>query len=214
MQTIWKRIEDWLTIHAPELTSLLQPGVSEEDLRQTEALLNVTFPEEIKASYRIHNGSGGLPQSHFIVKSHALLSLTDMVDTWRTLAPPAEEQYPDEPTDLDPAFEERVEEENWRCLLSPEQDSAISLEEVYDRQLIPFMRWFDEGMLCFDTDLVHHTYGMIIDYFAQDGFSFYASSWCDLLSSFADDLEAGKYHIERTGNHTALRFHDPTQPPI
>src|SRR5258708_39669523 len=47
MQTIWKRIEDWLNIHAPELTSLLQAGASEEDIQHTETLLNVTFPEDI-----------------------------------------------------------------------------------------------------------------------------------------------------------------------
>ncbi len=44
MQMIWKRIEDWLNIHAPELTSLLQPGASEEEIQHTEALLSVTFP--------------------------------------------------------------------------------------------------------------------------------------------------------------------------
>lgn len=215
MQTIWKRIEDWLNIHAPELTSLLQAGASEEEIQHTEALLNVTFPEDIKVSYQIHNGSGGLyPQSHFLVKSHALLSLQEMVDDWRMYAPPAEEQYPDEPTDLDPALEEPGEEENWRSLLSPEQDFSISLEEIYDRQLIPFMRWSDEGRLCFDTDPTHHTYGMIIEYFAQSGFLFYASSWRDLLSNFADDLEAGKYRVERWDNHTSLSFNDPTQRPI
>lgn len=213
MQTIWKRIEDWLNIHAPELTSLLQAGASEEDIQHTETLLNVTFPEDIKASYRIHNGSGGLfPQSHFIVKSHALFSLQEMVDDWRMCAPPAEKQYPDEPTDLPPECLEEPEE-NWRSLLSPQQHSAIGLEE-YDQALIPFLRWFNEDLLCFDTDPTHHTYGMIIEYAPQSGFLFYASSWRDLLSSFADDLEAGKYRVERWDNHTSLSFNDPTQRPI
>jgi cell wall assembly regulator SMI1 len=214
MQMIWKRIEDWLNIHAPELTSLLQAGASEKDIQQTEVLLHVTFPEDIRASYRIHNGSGGLfPQSHFIVKSHALLSLQEMVDYWRMVAPPAGEQYPDEPTDLPPEFLEEPEE-NWRSLLSPEQDTYVSIEEGYDRQLIPFLRCFDEGLLCFDTDLTHNTYGMIIDYFAQSGFLFSALSWHDLLSSFADDLEAGKYRVERWDNHTSVSSNDPIQRPI
>lgn len=216
MQTIWKRVEDWLNTHAPELIRLLQPGASEEDIQQTEALLNVTFPEDIKESYRIHNGSGSLfPESHLIVKSHALLSLKDMVDYWHMCmsVPPLEEQYPDEPMDLDPEFPEEPEE-NWRTTLSPVQEYAVLLEEGYDHQLIPFLCWFDEGMLCFDTDPIHNTSGMIIEYFAQSGFSFYASSWRDLLSSFADDLEAGKYRIERWNNHTSLSFNDPIQPPI
>lgn len=211
VQTIWKRIKDWLNIHAPELTSLLQPGASEEDIQQTEALLNVTFPEDIRESYRIHNGSGGLfPQSHFIVKSHALLSLKEMADYWRMYVPTVEEPYPDEPTDLDPEFYD--ESENWRTGLFLQQDSRIMLEE-YDQKLIPFLRWFDEEVLCFDTDPVHNTYGMIIEYDPQSGFSFYASSWRDLLSSFAGDLEAGKYRVERWDNHTSLSFNDPTQRP-
>src|SRR5260370_42054291 len=103
MQPIWKRSGDWLNIHRPELTSLLQAGASEEDIQHTETLLNVTFPEDIKASYRIHNGSGGLfPHSHFIVKSHALFSLQEMVDDWRMCAPPAEEQHPHDPPHLPP----------------------------------------------------------------------------------------------------------------
>jgi len=212
MQLIWKRIEDWLNIHAPELTSLLQPGASEEEIQHTEALLSVTFPEDIKASYRIHNGSGGIfPQSHFIVKSHALLSLKEMVDYWRMYAPLVEDQYPDEPTDLDP--ESSDEPENWRTGLFPQQAYRIMLED-YDRKLIPFLRRFDEDALCFDTDPIHNTYGLLIDYAPQSGFSFYASHWRDLLSSFADDLEAGNYRIERWDNDLFLTFDDPTQRPL
>jgi len=212
MQMIWKRIEDWLNIHVPELTSLLQPGASEEEIQHTEALLSVTFPEDIKASYRIHNGSGGLfPQSHFIVKSHALLSLKEMVDYWRMYAPPVEGQYPDGPTDLDP--ESSDEPENWRTGLFPQQAYRIMLED-YNRKLIPFLRCFDEAALCFDTDPVRNTYGMIIDYDPQSGYSFYASHWHDLLSNFADDLEAGNYRIERWDNDLFLTFDDPTQRPL
>ncbi|GHO58305.1 SMI1/KNR4 family protein [Ktedonobacter robiniae] len=203
MQTIWKRIEDWLNIHAPELTSFLQPGAREEEIQQTEALLNITFPEEIKESYRIHNGSKDL---HFIDVFFALYSLKDMVDRWSFHAPPVEEQYPDEPTDLDPEFEEP--EENWRVSLSPQQGDNIWIEEGYDRQLIPFLNHLDERILCFDTDPIHNTYGMVIEYFAQNGFSFYASSWYDLLSNFADDLEAGKYRVERKEGYTSLWFND------
>lgn len=211
MQTIWKRIEDWLHMHAPELVSLLQPGASEESIRQTEALLHVTFPEDIKASYRIHNGSGDRsPEAHFIVRSRALLSLQGMVDTWHIVYPD-EKQYPDEAPRLNPAGEEREADNNWRSVLSPEQRSAISVERVYTRQLIPVLRSFDEGLLCFDTARIHNTYGMIIEDFAQSGFSFTAASWRDLLSSFADDLEAGRYHVEHWNKRTSLRFNDPTQ---
>jgi cell wall assembly regulator SMI1 len=49
MQEIWRRIEQWLAIHAPALLSDLQPGASEQVIAETEAFLDITFPEDIKA---------------------------------------------------------------------------------------------------------------------------------------------------------------------
>jgi cell wall assembly regulator SMI1 len=54
MRTVWKRIDNWLTVHAPELGELLLPGATDEEIHATEAVIGVEFPEDIKASYRIH----------------------------------------------------------------------------------------------------------------------------------------------------------------
>ena len=59
MQTIWDRIEAWLKINAPEMMNHLLPGVTEQDIRKAEAIFDLALPEEVKASYRIHNGSDG-----------------------------------------------------------------------------------------------------------------------------------------------------------
>lgn len=205
MQAIWKRVETWLEYNAPEFLLLLQPGASEEDIRHTEALLNVTFPEDIRESYRLHNGSG-----HFLVKGHALLPLDQIVEFWDNVMPPFEEQDLDEPVDDDSEFWQE-EEDDWRIAIPL---GTFFPENGYDRKLIPFLRWYDEGLLCFDAD-AHETCGIIFEYFAQGGgLTFYAWSWRELLSQFADDLEAGKYHIERRNSHWALILDDPTQRPI
>lgn len=206
MQTIWKRIEAWLESNAPELLPLLQPGANEEDIQRTEALLHVTFPEDIKESYRLHNGSG-----FFLTKGHALLSLDQMVETWDFTVPPYEEEQDlGEPADDASEFWQEDEDEDWRIAIPL---GTFLPEHGYDRQLIPLLRWHDEGILCFDAD-PRDTCGVMFEYFAQSGLTFYAWSWRELLSQYADDLEAGKYDIERGNGSCALVFNDPTQRPL
>lgn len=204
MQAIWKRVEAWLESNAPELLPLLQPGASEEDIRRTEALLNVTFPEDIRESYRLHNGSG-----HFLVKGHALLSLDQMVEVWDYTVPLFEEHDRDEQVDDDTEFWQE-EKDDWRIAIPL---GTFLPESGYDRQLIPFLRWYDEGILCFDANS-RNTCGVMFEYFAQSGLSFYAWSWRELLSQFADDLEAGTYHVERGNGSWSLQFDDPSQQPL
>src|SRR5262245_33606606 len=56
MKTIWDRIYAWLAANAPVVTGSLRPGASEERIRQTERALAVTFPEDVRAAYRMHDG--------------------------------------------------------------------------------------------------------------------------------------------------------------
>jgi cell wall assembly regulator SMI1 len=56
MQDIWNRIELWLTANAPKVLASLQFGASEAEIHQTEAILGVQFPEEVKQYFQIHNG--------------------------------------------------------------------------------------------------------------------------------------------------------------
>jgi cell wall assembly regulator SMI1 len=56
MQKIWDRITSWLTIHAPEISKSLQPGATEDEIREVEATLGLTFPADVHQSFRIYNG--------------------------------------------------------------------------------------------------------------------------------------------------------------
>lgn len=54
---LWDRIENWLAANAPAMARALKPGVTDEEIRKIEAGMGgLTFPEDVKASYRRHNG--------------------------------------------------------------------------------------------------------------------------------------------------------------
>ncbi|MGF1472557.1 MAG: SMI1/KNR4 family protein [Rubrobacteraceae bacterium] len=52
----WRRIEDWLKEHAPELASLLNPPASREKISGAEKALGVVFPPSLAESYLVHDG--------------------------------------------------------------------------------------------------------------------------------------------------------------
>lgn len=65
----WQRIDSWLKAHAPQNWQKLNPGVSEQEIRQKEEALGVLLPEDFKASYRLHNGckNGHFEQSYLLM---------------------------------------------------------------------------------------------------------------------------------------------------
>lgn len=81
MQDLWRRLEAWLRANAPALVETLQPGATEEQITQAEAVLSVQFPEDFKASYRIHNGQ--LPASDGLIDAREFLSLERIQDEWK-----------------------------------------------------------------------------------------------------------------------------------
>ena len=97
MQNIWDRITSWLTIHAPKVLKSLQPGATEDEIREVEEKLGVTFPVAVRQSFRIYNGqnkvSGPLIPQHrcpedlddFMTAASGgwkLLSLAEIVMWW------------------------------------------------------------------------------------------------------------------------------------
>lgn len=53
----WQRIDAWIRQFAPShVDTYFNPGASQEQIARVEAALRVVLPEEVKASYRIHNG--------------------------------------------------------------------------------------------------------------------------------------------------------------
>lgn len=59
MDELWLALEDWLGQQLPEVLANLNPGCSNEELRELERRLNYRLPEDIKALYRCHDGQNG-----------------------------------------------------------------------------------------------------------------------------------------------------------
>src|ERR1051326_7666845 len=56
VEEIWQQIEGWMSQHAPHLLQQIAPGADEEALTQLERDLDITLPDDMRASYRRHDG--------------------------------------------------------------------------------------------------------------------------------------------------------------
>ena len=189
MQSIWKRVETQLRIEAefekmPAETALrdFQPGVTEEEIQAVEAALAIAFPEDVKASYRIHNGSNrrsliGDPGQDL----WELCSLDEVVSYWNML-----EKYA----------------MGWKVDLAKDEWLDVRGQPIFVRAECWNLRWIpllhaNGTFLCLDFAPTPYGHmGQIIAHDPVDGTTWVASSWLAFLSTYADDLEAGEYCFE------------------
>lgn len=57
IRLIWDWIETWVRQHAPEALNNWYPGASEQEIQQVEQVLGITFLDDIKASWLLHDGT-------------------------------------------------------------------------------------------------------------------------------------------------------------
>ncbi|HEY9877863.1 MAG TPA: SMI1/KNR4 family protein, partial [Leptolyngbyaceae cyanobacterium] len=80
MQTIWARIDAWLMANAPGVLQTLKPGASDAQIKAFEQVVGVQLPEDVKASFRIHNGQSDY--EYGLIDGRELLSLDRIQDEW------------------------------------------------------------------------------------------------------------------------------------
>ena len=188
MQSIWKRIETQLRIEAefekmPAEAALsdFQPGATEEEIQAAEIALGMAFPEEVRASYRIHNGRMWLgdPDQNL----WRLCSLDEVVSYWNMLKPFAAGGKVD------------LAKDGW---LDGTGRPILVRAETWNVRWIPFLE-SNGNMACLDLAPTPHGYvGQIIDSDLENGtyHRWLAPNWQAFLSTFADDLESGEYCYE------------------
>ncbi len=81
MDTIWTRIETWLDTNAPDIRASLSPGASELAIAEAEKALGVTLPEDVKESYRVHDGQ--VPGGPALMPMGEFLALDRIVEEWK-----------------------------------------------------------------------------------------------------------------------------------
>lgn len=166
----WARIDAWLSERAPASYALLRPPASPAEIADAERRLEVTFPPDLVASLRCHNGvvlSEGAPAFAF---NGPFSGLTDIVNNslfLRSVGDEVADEYDEE-----------------------EDESELNAYWRHEWLLITqgVARDAQDGL--FVTCRAGENYGRIGRYFNEDAPSF--TGWTSLraaLSSFAEALE-------------------------
>ena len=175
MQEIWARIETVLGRIAPRVLAALPPGATEEEIEAVEAVMGVELPEDVRDSYRCHDGLPGV-----LIGWHAALySLGEMVDDWRERAVDAG----------DPPWDER------------EEDGVIRRDISWSAGWIPFIGIGNGDVICIDLDPpTPERRGQVIDWSHEGWRARYETAGLrEFLEDFATDLEADRYQVDETG---------------
>lgn len=91
---IWNWIEAWLSIAAPESLAHLFPGATKQQVQAVEAALGFPLPEDLKASWTLHNGTaafffggwGFLPFEHMLQEYQLERTFEDWPPTYLPFA--------------------------------------------------------------------------------------------------------------------------------
>ncbi len=146
------------------------PGASEASIALAEQAMGLQFPDDLRASYLLHDGSGDT----LFPWGFVLLGLEEMVRDWRTLRRLFEkENWPAEPDDP-------IRPVHWDALWVP----AVSNEsgDYHFVDLDPAPGGTVGQVICF-----HHEVGPI---------RVLANGFGEWLGGYADQLEAGIYYYD------------------
>lgn len=178
MDALWARIEAWLQVRAPRVFASLQAGASAGELRAAEAALGVILPDDVRASYRRHNGQA-LPRGQYS-------SGPSLIDTWDLLP-------------LDRLVQEWAA---WKFLLDRGEFSGITGEpdgpvrdDWWHPRWIPVAHDAGGNSLCLDLAPARGgAHGQLITLWHDDADrAVVAPSFRAWLAQFADALERNEY---------------------
>ncbi len=81
MRAIWDRIETGLAAHYPTIGKSLRRGASSAAIAKAEKAIGVQFPDDVRESFRIHDGQD--EDAYGLVDGWQLLSLSDLLRDWK-----------------------------------------------------------------------------------------------------------------------------------
>jgi cell wall assembly regulator SMI1 len=177
----WQRIAKWASENIPEGKFCLAEGASEGQIADLERILGFPLPEDVRESYRTHNGTNETPFP-FKDQEHVTLDYIGKAYEMRR-------GWVSDPNNEVPRYIEGPIKPVW-----------WSLHRV---QLT------DDGGgngLMIDLDPADGgTVGQVIEHSRDEGpLCVHAASWGELLKRIADDSETGRYVYGRKGNMWGL----------
>jgi cell wall assembly regulator SMI1 len=215
----WARIEAWLGKHLPVVKASLRPGVSPADLAAFEKAVGRPLPEDVRESYRIHDGQspisglwcGGVVFGYAVcplLDSTGSMTRKSVLSEWRQWAE-TREDFKKTPDHL--ALVQRD------CSSTPVE--AIHCDYT-NPGWIPL--YSEEGYSAsFGVDLdpgPKGVTGQVINFGRDDRKKYVlAWSWKQLLHEVAVELEAGNFvvnddgEIKQEGFRKALQLKRPAR---
>jgi cell wall assembly regulator SMI1 len=177
MQDIWQRIEAWLATNAPEILEDLLPGAHEEAIHTIEEQVGIQFPDDVKASYTIHDGQRETAPA--LMGEWALLSLQAIARQWSPL------------------------KALYDAGTFPQADALVEAHAPvranwWNIRWIPMTHNGAGDFYCLDMDPAPWgSQGQVITFWHMDTKrEKIADSFRSLMQKFADDLYAGRYKVE------------------
>lgn len=177
MQDVWSRIEAWLKTNAPESIDVLNMGATDKQISELEELLSIQLPEDVKSSYRIHDGQsidgfGLMDGCEFL----SLERIKDEWNVWKGL--------------LDSGAFQTEDGQDLGC------EPMLGVSNVWwSPKWIPLTYDGGGNHVCLDLNPAEGgDIGQIITMWHDDGErKIIASGFRDWLQKYADELESGSY---------------------
>lgn len=180
MQKIWKRIEDWLAVNNPKILNSLQPGATDAELHISEESMSIELPEDVKQSYRIHDGQSNIAPP--LMGEWRLLSLKSIKKQWELMKELADKGQ----LTAKATSDGKVQAEWWNCKWIPIAHNGAG--DFHCLDLDPTPNGSVGQMICF--------------WHMSEERKVIASSFQIWLKEFAEDLESGRYKVK----HGELKF--------
>lgn len=79
----WRRIETWLSAHAPASLAMLRPGATEEEIDGLQTAIGVRIPAGLRALWRLHAGVYVDPSASFLLGRWSLMDFASVVRTYQ-----------------------------------------------------------------------------------------------------------------------------------
>jgi cell wall assembly regulator SMI1 len=227
----WRRIEAWLERHLPRTRATLRPGVADKDLRKFERAIGRRLPDDVRASWQIHDGQGWPrdgggrataadpgrddeeswyspdPEVTGVIYGQALLALVEEKDALSDRSALRAWQ------ELAEAADRGASEEDPRAESSP--PGAVRL--CYNcRGWVPLHWDGNRNYLGIDLDPgPGGVEGQVINFGGDEPHKYVlATSWAQFLGDLADELEAGNFLADKKHRFGSFLLKKPRTAPL
>ncbi|MFN8673556.1 MAG: SMI1/KNR4 family protein [Candidatus Sericytochromatia bacterium] len=170
----WNKIEAWLSKNEPELFNSLLEGASDDEIKKTETILNISFPEDFISCYKKHNG---FVKNKGFIWGWELCSLEEIEKEWKIW------------NDLEELKD-----------LKSDPDKGIK-DDWFNNKWIPFLSNGFGDFCCIDLDpAIDGNEGQVITLWHDNpSRTIEASNLKEFFDLFFDDLESNNYEITKYG---------------